>query len=150
MTAFVAKMLTLFGVVLYAGGPIDAVTLIANGSDTPETRDMLVEEMTPALPAVQAAMVDGWLVVSSLMAGLWSFLVGAGYVAPRDAFFIAFAVLAIYTGNQLLARENQPLGQALASIFTKPASHGSSISYVSGLVVAGLSTLVVAQVLTFS
>ncbi len=73
-----------------------------------------------------------------------------GYVAPRDAFFIAFTVLAIYTGNQLLARENQPLGQALASIFTKPASHGSSASYLSGLVVAGLSTLVVAQVLTFS
>ncbi len=62
MTAFVAKLLTLFGVVLYAGGPIDAVTLIANGSDVPETHDMLVEEMIPAPPAVQAAMVDGDLI----------------------------------------------------------------------------------------
>ncbi|MEQ9146438.1 MAG: hypothetical protein RLO08_18970 [Parvibaculaceae bacterium] len=73
----------------------------------------------------------------------------AGFVAPRDAFFIAFSVLAIYTGNQLLARENQPLGEALASIFTKPGSHGSSVSYLSGLVVAGLGTLVVAHTLTF-
>ncbi len=48
MTAFVAKMLTLFGVVLYAGGPIDAVTLIATGAETPETPDMLVEQMAPA------------------------------------------------------------------------------------------------------
>jgi hypothetical protein len=35
MTAFVAKMLTFLGVVLYAGGPIDAVTLIASGDGSP-------------------------------------------------------------------------------------------------------------------
>lgn len=91
-----------------------------------------------------------WNIVAVSVVVLSTVAFEVGYVAPRDAFFIAFTVLAIYMGNQLLARENQPLGQALASIFTKPASHGSSISYLSGLVVAGLSTLVVAQVLTFS
>ena len=38
MSVFVAKMLTFFGVMLYAGGPIDAVTLIASGADAPKHR----------------------------------------------------------------------------------------------------------------
>ncbi len=91
-----------------------------------------------------------WNIVAVSVVVLSTVAFEVGYVAPRDAFFIAFTVLAIYLGNQLLARENQPLGQALTSIFAKPASHSSSVGYMSGLVVAGLSTLVVAQVLTFS
>jgi hypothetical protein len=91
-----------------------------------------------------------WNIVAVSAVVLSTVLFEVGFVAPRDAFFIAFTVLAIYTGNQLLARENQPLGEAFASIFMKPGSHSSSIGYVSALVVGGLSTLVVAQVLTFS
>ena len=91
-----------------------------------------------------------WNIIAVSTVVLSTVLFEVGFVAPRDAFFIAFTVLAIYTGNQLLARENQPLGQAFASIFMKPASHSSSVGYVSALVVGGLSTLVVAQVLTFS
>ena len=91
-----------------------------------------------------------WNIVAVSTVVLATVAYEVGFVAPRDAFFIAFTVLAIYTGNQLLARENQPLGEALTSIFTKPASHSSSLSYVSAIVVGGLSTLVVAQVLTFS
>ncbi|WOF74408.1 hypothetical protein QMT40_002060 [Parvibaculaceae bacterium PLY_AMNH_Bact1] len=47
MTAFVAKMLTLLGVVLYAGGPIDAVTLIVQGENVPQSREVLVEHIAP-------------------------------------------------------------------------------------------------------
>lgn len=67
MTAFVAKMLTLFGVVLYAGGPIDAVTLIATGADTPETSDVLVEQIAPTngLTSLAAVVADQDLVVDN-------------------------------------------------------------------------------------
>lgn len=47
MTAFVAKMLTLLGVVLYAGGPIDAVTLIVQGENPPLNQGVLVEHIAP-------------------------------------------------------------------------------------------------------
>ncbi|HBM88538.1 MAG: hypothetical protein P1U69_06015 [Parvibaculaceae bacterium] len=47
MTAFVAKMLTLLGVMLYAGGPIDAVTLIVQGENIPQNQDVLVEHIGP-------------------------------------------------------------------------------------------------------
>jgi hypothetical protein len=47
MTAFVAKMLTLLGVMLYAGGPIDAVTLIVQGENIPQNQDVLVERVAP-------------------------------------------------------------------------------------------------------
>jgi len=47
MTAFVAKMLTLLGVMLYAGGPIDAVTLIVQGENIPQNQDVLVERIDP-------------------------------------------------------------------------------------------------------
>ncbi len=57
MTAFVAKMLTLFGVVVYAGGPIDAVTLIAQGEVPPHTQEVLLEHMVPASQASLTAAV---------------------------------------------------------------------------------------------
>ncbi len=59
MTAFVAKMLTLLGVVLYAGGPIDAVTLIATSDDLPAAHEppcgsSCVEEGVAAVEPGQA------------------------------------------------------------------------------------------------
>lgn len=47
MTAFVAKMLTLLGVMLYAGGPIDAVTLIVQGDGGSQTQEAFAEHMAP-------------------------------------------------------------------------------------------------------
>ena len=47
MTAFLAKMLTLLGVVLYAGGPIDAVTLISNGGELPSGQEPACGAMCP-------------------------------------------------------------------------------------------------------
>jgi len=47
MTAFLAKMLTFLGVVLYAGGPIDAVTLIASGGDLPSYPEPACSPMCP-------------------------------------------------------------------------------------------------------
>ncbi len=50
MTAFVAKMLTLLGVTLYAGGPIGAVTLVVRGENVPQAQEMLVEHRAPESP----------------------------------------------------------------------------------------------------
>ncbi len=47
MTAFLAKMLTLLGVVLYAGGPIDAVTLISTGGERPSGQEPVCEGVCP-------------------------------------------------------------------------------------------------------
>jgi len=93
------------------------------------------------------SLIWNFIAVVSVVAAAVGF--EAGFVAPRDAFFIAFTILTLYMGGQLLARENQPLGEALASIFVKPGDHGSAASYFSGLIVAGLGTVVVAHSLTF-
>jgi len=47
MTAFLAKMLTLLGVVLYAGGPIDAVTLISTGGERPSDQEPVCGSICP-------------------------------------------------------------------------------------------------------
>jgi len=47
MTAFLAKMLTLLGVVLYAGGPIDAVTLISTGGEFAPSQEPACGSMCP-------------------------------------------------------------------------------------------------------
>lgn len=73
MTAFVAKMLTLLGVMLYAGGPIDAVTLIVQGEDAPQTQEVFVEDVAPdpqksvlhAVVAGRAAVADADLIVDN-------------------------------------------------------------------------------------
>lgn len=43
-----------------------------------------------------------------------------GQIAAGDAFFIAAAVVAVFTGQQLIARENMGFAQAAAEIFTRP------------------------------
>ncbi|MCE8000098.1 MAG: hypothetical protein HEP70_14665 [Rhodobiaceae bacterium] len=67
MTAFVAKMLTLLGVVLYAGGPIDAVTLIVQGENHPQNQDVLVEHVAPesVAPILQIGAVGHPVVASA-------------------------------------------------------------------------------------
>jgi hypothetical protein len=47
MTAFLAKMLTLLGVVLYAGGPIDAVTLISAGGELAPSQEPACGSLCP-------------------------------------------------------------------------------------------------------
>lgn len=72
-----------------------------------------------------------------------------GLIAARDAFFGAFAVLAVYTGAQLVARENQPLGEALTAIFTRPGSHGARANYLAFMGSGVIGTIVVVQALTY-
>ncbi|GAK46058.1 hypothetical protein M2A_2557 [Tepidicaulis marinus] len=72
-----------------------------------------------------------------------------GLLAARDAFFCAFAVLAIYTGHQLIAFENQPFGNAVAALFTKPEGRRARTDYLSFVGSAALGTLVVVQALTY-
>ncbi|MGK2739359.1 hypothetical protein ACSHT0_00535 [Tepidicaulis sp. LMO-SS28] len=72
-----------------------------------------------------------------------------GFIAARDAFFIAFAVLAVYTGGQLVARENQPLGEAVSSMFTRPRSHGARFNYLAFMGSGVVGMLVVAHTLTY-
>lgn len=43
-----------------------------------------------------------------------------GLIAAGDAFFLAVAVVAVFTGQQLIARENMGFVQAAAAIFTRP------------------------------
>jgi hypothetical protein len=71
-----------------------------------------------------------------------------GLLAARDAFFGAFAVLAIYTGYQLMAFENQPLGNAIAALFTKPEGSAKT-GYLSFVASAALGTVIVVQTLTY-
>lgn len=71
-----------------------------------------------------------------------------GVMAPRDAFFSVFTLVVVYVGAQLLAYENESLGEALRSIFLKPGENVPVMAYASRLVVAGLGTLVVVQTLT--
>lgn len=63
----------------------------------------------------------------------------AGMVAAGDAFFIAAAIVVVFTGQQLIQRENMGFGPALATIFTRPKA-----AYVACV---ALGAVVTAQVL---
>ena len=41
-----------------------------------------------------------------------------GFMAPGDAFFVVGFVVLLFTANQLIARENQQLRDAIVSMFT--------------------------------
>jgi hypothetical protein len=62
-----------------------------------------------------------------------------GMIAAGDAFFIAAAIVVVFTGQQLLAREHMSFGQALSSIFTRP-----QVAYFACI---ALGAVVTAQVL---
>lgn len=93
------------------------------------------------------SLIWNFLAVSAVVAAAVGF--EAGYVAPGDAFFVAFTVLTLYTAGHLLSQEEQPLGAILASIFVKPGTQMWSVSHFSGLLVIGLGTVVVTHSLTF-
>ena len=72
-----------------------------------------------------------------------------GVMAPGDAFFAASAVILIYTGHQLVARENQPLREAMVALFTQPRSHGGRAHFAAYLGTAVVGVIVVMQTLTY-
>jgi hypothetical protein len=70
-----------------------------------------------------------------------------GMIAPGDAFFLAAAIILVFTGQQIIAREHMGLYAAAYSLVTRPESYRSRVgfaSYVACLAVGALITVQVA------
>jgi len=70
-----------------------------------------------------------------------------GQIAAGDAFFIATAIVVVFTGQQLIAREKMGFAEAAASIFTRPQTFRSRSSFTAYFLCLGLGAVVTAQVL---
>ena len=73
----------------------------------------------------------------------------AGMIAPGDAFFIAAAIVAVFTGQQLIARENMGLAEAASSMLV-PQTYRSRSSFAAYFVCLALGALVTTQVFLFA
>lgn len=69
-----------------------------------------------------------------------------GQIASGDAFFIAAAIVIVFTGQQLIAREHMGFAEAAASIFTRPHTFRSRASFAAYFACLALGALVTAQV----
>ena len=69
-----------------------------------------------------------------------------GQIAPRDAFFLAAAIVVIFTGQQFIARENMGFIEAARAIATRPQSYRSKTTYAAYVACLMLGLLVTAQV----
>ena len=69
-------------------------------------------------------------------------------IAPGDAFFIAVAIVVVFTGQQLIAREHMGLAEAAGSILT-PRSWRSRLSFAAYFVCLALGAVVTAQAFAF-
>lgn len=69
-----------------------------------------------------------------------------GQIASGDAFFIAAAIVIVFTGQQLIARERMGFAQAAASIFTQPRTFRSRASFAAYFACLALGAVVTAQV----
>lgn len=85
------------------------------------------------------------LLTAALMASVL-FLFETGQVAPRDAFFIASAIVIVFTGQQFVARENMGFVEAAKSIVGRPRSYRSRTSFAAYMTCLALGVVVTAQV----
>lgn len=85
------------------------------------------------------------LLTAALMAGVL-ILFEMGQIAPRDAFFIASAIIIVFTGQQFVARENMGFAEAAKSIVVRPKSYRSRTSFAAYVTCLALGVLVTAQV----
>ncbi len=90
--------------------------------------------------------------LNRVMNGLVVTLMGAvlvlfelGKVQPGDAFFIAAAIVAVFTGLQLLQREEMGLAHAATTMFTQPKSWRSRSSFAAYFACLALGALVTVQ-----
>ena len=90
--------------------------------------------------------------LNRIMNGLVVVLMGAvlvlfelGQVQPGDAFFIAAAIVAVFTGQQLLQREDMGLAHAATTMFTQPKSWRSRSSFAAYFACLALGALVTVQ-----
>jgi hypothetical protein len=91
-------------------------------------------------------IVNG-LIVAAMASVLVLFEIGA--IARGDAFFIATAVVVVFTGQQLIARENMGFAEAASSMF-QPQTYRSRSSFAAYFLCLVLGGLVAAQVLAFA
>ncbi len=68
-----------------------------------------------------------------------------GRIAPGDAFFIASAIVVVFTGQQLIQREQMGFAQAATTMFTEPKSWRSRSSFAAYLACLALGALVAVQ-----
>jgi hypothetical protein len=87
-----------------------------------------------------------------IMSGLVVALMGAvlvlfqfGRMAPGDAFFIAAAIVVVFTGLQLIQREQMGLARAATTMFTEPKSWRSRTSFAAYYACLALGALVTVQ-----
>ena len=69
-----------------------------------------------------------------------------GMIAPGDAFFAAIAIVLVFTGQQIIAREHMGLYAAAHSLFTRPDSYRSRIGYLSYVACLMVGVLITVQV----
>ena len=69
-----------------------------------------------------------------------------GMIAPGDAFFLAIAIVLVFTGQQIIAREHMGLYAAAGSLFTRPDSYRSRVGYVSYVACLAVGALITLQV----
>ena len=69
-----------------------------------------------------------------------------GQISPRDAFFVASAIVIVFTGQQFIAREEMGLFEAAKSILARPQSYRSRTSLAAYLTCIAVGLFVAAQV----
>jgi hypothetical protein len=72
-----------------------------------------------------------------------------GFMAPGDAFFAVAFVIMMFTANQLIARENQPLRDAVVSMFTNPASYAGRGAFAAYVGTTAVGAIVIFQTLAY-
>ena len=87
------------------------------------------------------------LIVAAMASVLALFEVGM--IARGDAFFIAAAIVVVFTGQQLIARENMGFAQAATSMF-QPATYRSRSSFAAYFACLALGGLLAAHVFAFA
>jgi hypothetical protein len=69
-----------------------------------------------------------------------------GMIAPGDAFFLAVAIILVFTGQQIIAREHMGLYAAAHSLFARPDTYRSRLGYVSYVACLAVGALITFQV----
>ena len=87
-------------------------------------------------------------VLTAVLMGAVLVMFETGQIAPRDAFFIGFAVVIIFTGQLVIARQDMGLVAALRSIVMQPVSYRSRTTLVSYALCLVLGFVLTAQVIS--
>jgi hypothetical protein len=69
-----------------------------------------------------------------------------GMIAPGDAFFLAVAIVFVFTGQQIIAREHMGLYAAAQSLVTRPETYRSRLGYLSYVACLAVGVLITLQV----